>query len=111
MDKIRIFCPAPVSNLSCGFDILGLALDKVGDEMTISRNNAGTLRIQQSEGPPLPLDINSNVAGVAAQSLLEHLNNKDGFDITIAKRIKPGSGIGSSAASGLNWSGRATCAK
>lgn len=105
MDHIRIFCPATVSNLSCGFDVLGLALDKVGDEMTIRRNNSGSLKITQSEGPPLPLDIKQNVAGVAARSILDHLNKKDGFDINIAKRIKPGSGIGSSAASaaGAVW--------
>lgn len=105
MDQIRIFCPATVSNLSCGFDVLGLALEKVGDEMVISRNDAGKLRILQTEGPPLPLDIEANVAGVAAQALLEHLGKTDGFDISIAKRIKPGSGIGSSAASatGAVW--------
>ena len=105
MDQIRIFCPATVSNLSCGFDVLGLALDKVGDEMTIRRNPSGALRILQTEGPPLPLDIDTNVAGVAARSLLEHLGSTEGFDISIAKRIKPGSGIGSSAASatGAVW--------
>ena len=105
MDQIRIFCPATVSNLSCGFDVLGLALDKVGDEMTIRRNDSGELKILQTEGPPLPLDVNENVAGVAARALLDHLNNTQGFDISIAKRIKPGSGIGSSAASatGAVW--------
>lgn len=105
MDEIRIYCPATVSNLSCGFDVLGLALEEVADEMTISRNTAGTIRILQSEGPPLPLDPDTNVAGVAARSLLDHLNSKDGFNISIAKRIKPGSGIGSSAASatGAVW--------
>ena len=105
MDQVRIFCPATVSNLSCGFDILGLALENVGDEMTITKNDLGKLRIFQTEGPPLPPEIDANVAGVAAQALLEHLNSDVGFDISIAKRIKPGSGIGSSAASaaGAVW--------
>lgn len=105
MDQIRIFCPATVSNLSCGFDVLGLALETVGDEMLISRNDTGTIRLLQTEGPPIPLGIESNVAGVAAKHLLEHLKLDDGFDISIAKRIKPGSGIGSSAASatGAVW--------
>lgn len=105
MDEIRIFCPASVSNLSCGFDVLGLALDDVGDEMVIKRNLSGTIRIMQTEGSPIPLDTDQNVAGVAARSLLEHLGSKEGFDISIAKRIKPGSGIGSSAASasGAVW--------
>ena len=105
MDTLKIFCPATVSNLSCGFDILGLALESVGDEMTISRNNNGSIRILQTEGPALPMQTEKNVAGVAAESLRYRLNCTDGFDISIAKRIKPGSGIGSSAASaaGAVW--------
>lgn len=105
MEEIRIFCPASVSNLSCGFDVLGLALDDVGDEMRITRNKSGDLRISQTEGPPIPLQVENNVAGVAARSLLKYLDHKEGFDIAIAKRIKPGSGIGSSAASaaGAVW--------
>lgn len=102
---IRIFCPATVSNLSCGFDVLGLALEGVGDEMIIRRTSGNELTILQTEGPELPLDPTQNVAGVAARSLLDHLGRQDGFVIEIAKRIKPGSGIGSSAASaaGAVW--------
>lgn len=105
MDSLRIFCPATVSNLSCGFDILGLALESVGDEMTISRNDTGTIRILQTEGPAVPLQTQKNVAGVAAESLRHRLDCSVGFDISIAKRIMPGSGIGSSAASaaGAVW--------
>lgn len=105
MDVIRIFCPATVSNLSCGFDVLGLALEEVGDEMTMRRTAGNQLTIIQTEGPALPLDPALNVAGVSARSLLDHLGIQDGFEIEIAKRIKPGSGIGSSAASaaGAVW--------
>ncbi len=105
MDKIKIFCPATVSNLSCGFDVLGLALEQVGDEMIIRKTSGNQLTIRQTEGPEIPLDPANNVAGVSARSLLDHLGSEDGFDIEIAKRIKPGSGIGSSAASaaGAVW--------
>ena len=105
MDMIRIFCPATVSNLSCGFDVLGLALEGVGDEMTIRKASGNQLTIQQTNGPEIPLDPAKNVAGVSARSLLDHLGINEGFEIEIAKHIKPGSGIGSSAASaaGAVW--------
>ena len=99
MDKIKIFSPATVANLSCGFDVLGCCLDNVGDEMTIRKNELGELRITKITGQELPLEIEKNVAGIAVKSLLEHLQDHQGFDIEIDKRIRVGSGIGSSAAS------------
>lgn len=99
MESIKIFCPATVANLSCGFDVLGLCLDTVGDEMVISKSPVKGIRITKIIGANLPLEIEKNVAGIAAQALLKELNLDFGFDIEIHKNIKAGSGIGSSAAS------------
>ena len=99
MEEITIFAPATVANLSCGFDVLGCCLDSVGDEMTIRKNDLKEVRITKISGQDLPLETDKNVAGVAVISLLNHLNESQGFDIEIVKKIKPGSGIGSSAAS------------
>ena len=99
MDRIKLFAPATVANLSCGFDVLGCCLDGVGDEMIISKNSKQKLRITKITGQDLPLEVNANVAGVSAKSLLAELDEKQGFDIEIKKNIKAGSGIGSSAAS------------
>ncbi|MDX1427966.1 MAG: homoserine kinase [Salegentibacter mishustinae] len=99
MDRIKLFAPATVANLSCGFDVLGCCLDGVGDEMIISKNSEQKLRITKITGQDLPLEINANVAGVSAEALLVELDEKQGFDIEIKKNIKAGSGIGSSAAS------------
>ncbi len=105
MDSIRIFCPASVANISCGFDVLGLALDTVGDIMTINKVPDPGIRITKISGQDLPLETGKNVAGVAALALLEHTEVAYGFEIEIEKNIKPGSGIGSSAASaaGAVW--------
>ena len=99
MDRIKLFAPATVANLSCGFDVLGCCLDGVGDEMIISKNSEQKLRITKITGQNLPLEVNANVAGVSAEALLVELDEKQGFDIEIKKNIKAGSGIGSSAAS------------
>ena len=99
MKSIRIFCPATIANLSCGFDVLGLCLDTVGDEMIIHKSAEPGVRITKIEGANLPTNPEANVAGVAALALLHEWQTDFGFDIEIYKRIKAGSGIGSSAAS------------
>lgn len=98
MDSIKLFCPATIANVSCGFDVLGLCLD-FGDEMTITKTNQKGIRITEIIGADLPLDTKLNVAGVAGLALIEKLNPDFGFEMSIHKNIKAGSGIGSSAAS------------
>jgi len=99
MNEIKIFCPATIANLSCGFDVLGLCLDTAGDEMIIRKSNTKGVRITKIVGADLPLETENNVAGVAALALLEEVETEFGFEIEIYKNIKAGSGIGSSAAS------------
>ena len=99
MDEIKIFAPATVANVSCAFDILGFALENVGDEMIFSKNTNKKITISVPEGSNLPTAPEKNVAGVVAQAMLEKAKAVFGVHIHIEKRIKPGSGIGSSAAS------------
>ena len=99
MEEIKLFAPATIANVSCGFDVLGLCLDTVGDEMIIRETTTKGITISKIIGQFLPLDPTKNVAGVAALALLEQVDSATGFDIQIVKNIKPGSGIGSSAAS------------
>ena len=99
MNEIKIFCPASVANVSCGFDVLGFCLDPIGDEMIIRKTAEKGIRITKIEGQDLPLEAHNNVAGVAGLALLEAHQSAFGFEIEIIKGIKAGSGIGSSAAS------------
>ena len=102
MEEIKLFCPATIANLSCGFDVLGLCLDNVGDEMIIrktSEKGIKIIKIVKIVGADLPLETEKNVAGVAALAMISNLNLDFGFEIEIYKKIKAGSGIGSSAAS------------
>jgi homoserine kinase len=99
MEEIKIFAPATVANISCGFDVLGCCLDSIGDEMILKKNDLNKLRILKVTGQDLPLEIEKNVASVAIMAMLKSLGSTQGFDIIIDKKIKPGSGIGSSAAS------------
>ena len=99
MNEIKIFCPATIANISCGFDVLGLCLETIGDEMIIRKSDVKGIKIIKIVGADLPLETSKNVAGVAALALLEAIDYEFGFDIEIYKNIKAGSGIGSSAAS------------
>jgi homoserine kinase len=99
MNEIKLFCPATIANISCGFDVLGLCLETVGDEMIIRKSDVKGIKIMKIVGEDLPFETSKNVAGVAALALLDAIDYKFGFEIEIYKNIKPGSGIGSSAAS------------
>ncbi|MBP4137953.1 homoserine kinase [Flavobacterium geliluteum] len=99
MTEIKLFCPATIANLSCGFDVLGLCLDNAGDEMIVRKVEQKGVRITKIIGADLPLETDKNVAGVAALAMLATLEVDCGFEIEIYKHIKAGSGIGSSAAS------------
>ena len=99
MNEIKIFCPATIANLNCGFDVMGLCLEGIGDEMIIRKVAEKGIRITKITGADLPLETEKNVAGVAALALLNAIQSDFGFEIEIHKKIKAGSGIGSSSAS------------
>jgi homoserine kinase len=97
---ITVAAPATVANLVCGFDVLGMALKEPSDIMEIAFNDVGKLRISHTDGYDLPTDPEKNVAGAALLALMAEMgDDKRGFDLSITKNIKPGSGLGSSAAS------------
>lgn len=101
MNEIKIFSPATVANVSCGFDVLGFCLDSVGDEMVIRKTDKKGIHITKIEGFDLPFEAELNVAGVSALAMYNAIDVDFGFEIEIYKNIKPGSGIGSSAASAV----------
>lgn len=99
MNKVKVHCPGTVANLVCGFDILGLALDEPYDIMEVTLLDEPIVTIINKDNYSLPTDPEKNVAGVVLLSMMAATNKRIGFEVSIEKRIKPGSGIGSSAAS------------
>ena len=99
MKEVSVLCPGTVANLVCGFDILGLCLDTPNDTLQVKLLNEKKIIIQSADGYELPKDPNKNTAGAPLVEMLEEINDDIGFEVTINKQIKPGSGIGSSAAS------------
>jgi len=99
MKQVTVQCPATVANLVCGFDILGMALNKPYDLMEVRLLNEPGIIITSKDGFPLPADPAHNTAGAPLIAMLEELDQPIGFEVIINKQIKPGSGVGSSAAS------------
>ncbi len=99
MKKITVHCPGTVANLVCGFDILGLALKEPYDIMEVTLTEQPGIVIHNRDQYNLPTDPEKNVAGVVFKAALEQAGSSKGFEVVMEKRIKPGSGIGSSAAS------------
>lgn len=99
MRTIKVYAPGTVANLVCGFDILGLALNEPCDIMEVTLLDEPKVIIHNRDEFNLPTDPEKNVAGVVFLSIMEKIGGNTGFEVTIEKHIKPGSGIGSSAAS------------
>jgi len=96
---VKVKSPGTVANLVCGFDILGLALNEPHDLMQVKLIDEPVVKISNKDDFNLPTEPEKNVAGVVLLSVMERMDNKVGFEIEMEKHIKPGSGIGSSAAS------------
>ncbi|MCD6200395.1 MAG: homoserine kinase [Bacteroidales bacterium] len=100
MESLKIFVPATVSNVTCGFDILGFPVEAPGDIMTFRKTENKEIRITRISGADnIPLDTNQNIAGIVSHKMLEDNGMPFGLEIELDKGIVPGSGIGSSGAS------------
>lgn len=101
--EITVFAPASVTNVGCGFDVLGFAIDFPGDEVTIRLTENPEIKIVKITGDngKISKEIDKNTAGISVKSFAEHLNIKNGIEIEIHKKMGIGSGLGSSAASSV----------
>lgn len=109
MKRIKIKAPATIANLVCGFDILGLCLEEPYDEMELSLLNEKKIIIQNQGDGNLPTEPHLNTAGVSLLEMMNEMDDDIGFMARITKNIKPGSGLGSSAASAAGAVFAANC--
>jgi homoserine kinase len=101
MKEVTAFAPATVANVSCGFDILGFAIDSLGDKVKVKLTEDSGLRVVEIQGDSgkLPFESEKNTCSVAIQAMLDHMGVKSGMEISLYKGLPLGSGMGSSAAS------------
>jgi len=101
--EIRVFAPATVANVACGFDILGFAVDNPGDEVFIKLSEKPGVRITKIEGDggKLPINPQENTVSVSVLSFLNYIKSDQGMEIELIKKMPLSSGLGSSAASSV----------
>ena len=101
--RAEAFAPATVANLGVGFDIIGLALQGMGDRAIVEFQDAPEIVISDIHGDDgkLPRDPAQNIAAVSARALLEHVGESRGLRIQLFKGLPLSSGLGSSAASAV----------
>ncbi len=102
-NEIRVFAPATVANVACGFDILGFAVDNPGDEVFIKLSDSPGVRITGVKGDDgkLPTNPDENTVSVSVLSFLNHIKSDQGMEIELIKKMPLSSGLGSSAASSV----------
>ena len=100
-EKLKIFAPATIANIGSGYDIMSLAINQPGDIIEFIKREDQELYIHNKceEFPDLPLDPAENVTTYAMSVMMEEFHINRGFDIIFHQKIRPGSGLGSSAAS------------
>lgn len=101
--RVRIFAPATVANVACGYDIMGFAVHEPGDEVEMVLHETGDVTITDIFGDKgkLPRQADRNTVGIVVQHYLSALNLPYGASITLHKNMPLGSGLGSSASSAV----------
>ena len=97
--NVRVFAPGTVANMGCGFDVMGMTLNGVGDIVSVSVSEGDGLSIENRSSVELPSDLDKNVITPAVRALMKEFGEPRMIEVVVEHKISPGSGIGSSAAS------------
>ena len=97
--RVKVFAPATIANMGCGFDVMGFTLDEEGDVLEMTLSEGDGIGIVNETDVPLPEDVELNVVTPVIRKFLDMVDKKARIDVRILRKIYPGSGIGSSSAS------------
>jgi homoserine kinase len=102
MSSATVFAPGSIGNVGPGFDILGLAVEGVGDRVTVEpAKNETTVVVQGRDAEMLPTDPAKNAAAIAAMAMLRRFGRREKMKVMVDKGLPVSGGIGGSAASSV----------
>ncbi len=103
MKSVEVFAPATIANVSCGYDVLGLALETPGDKVVMHLNESKEITLDRIEGDEgrLPKDPAKNIVTAVVKYYLDQLGLQQGVSVELYKQMPFGSGLGSSSASAV----------
>ncbi|HDO41628.1 MAG TPA: homoserine kinase [Candidatus Bathyarchaeota archaeon] len=102
LSMVEAIAPATSANLGAGFDVFGVALDALFDRVLVEKiadKKVIEISVEGEGAEEIPRETERNTAGIVAKELLKFSGKEYGLRIKIHKGVKPGSGLGSSAAS------------
>src|SRR5256885_11945957 len=78
-ESIKVFAPATVANVVCGFDVLGFAVNEPGDEVVMRRTNKPGITISKitGDGGRLPMDAAKNTVSVSVEHYLKSVRSEE----------------------------------
>ena len=101
IQRATAFAPGSIGNVGPGFDVLGLAVDGIGDTVTVelTKGPAKIADVTGRDADLVPRDPDRNCASIAAHAYLQPF----GFRaiVTIEKGLALAGGLGGSAASSV----------
>jgi homoserine kinase len=103
MTKVTVFAPGSIGNVGPGFDVLGLAVDNIGDTITLALIDGDDrpVRSRGRDAELVPSDPSQNVVNIAAHAMLRLLGRDQGVAVSIEKGLPVAGGLGGSAASSV----------
>lgn len=100
--QASVFVPGSIGNVGPGFDVLGLAIDGIGDRVSIElTGHEWSVHVGGRDADRVPSDPAKNVAAIAARHYLESKGYRGGATLWLEKGLPLSGGMGGSAASSV----------
>ncbi|HKB81392.1 MAG TPA: homoserine kinase [Thermoanaerobaculia bacterium] len=100
--RATVFAPGSIGNVGPGFDVLGLAIDEVGDRVTVELTGGpARVAVRGVDAALVPVNPTHNAASIAADAMIRVLGGEGSAAVEIEKGIPVSAGLGGSASSSV----------
>jgi len=99
--QVKVYSPGSIANLGPGFDVFGIALDRLGDFVLLEQIQKPEVKISVKGigAEHIPINPQVNSSGAVLLKVMRDYELKNGFRVQIRKGLPSSAGVGSSGAS------------